>query len=338
MHFLVTGHTGFKGAWLSLVLKQRGYTVSGLALEPAQGGLFTIGNVSSLIEFDERCDIRDPKETLKTIKNINPDVIIHMAAQSLVLEGYRDPVGTHDTNVLGTKNILMSSEALSNLKAQIIVTTDKVYKNVNKNIGYIEEDVLGGQDPYSSSKAEADLFTQDWMKRHKEIPTAIVRAGNVIGGGDVCHDRLLPDLINAYQSNLVPKLRFPNAVRPWQHVLDCLNGYLKLVDALLENKGAGAWNFGPPESDMRSVSEVTEFVGKIYGVENVWEQDKGEHPHEAGLLLLNSQKSRSQLSWKEKLNFETSLTLTVKWHQDVGKGRNPLDATLENISQFESTK
>jgi CDP-glucose 4,6-dehydratase len=218
----------------------------------------------------------------------------------------------------------------------LIITTDKVYKNLDKRTGYIESDPLGGQDPYSASKAMADLATQSWIASFENAPTAIVRAGNVIGGGDVCTDRLIPDLANSFNLGLTPHLRAPNSVRPWQHVLDCLNGYLMLVDAIIRNKVGGAWNFGPNDSQIRTVADVSDFAAKVWGVQKKWEQGPTENPHEARLLLLNSSKARAELGWQEKLNFEESIHWTMNWYKTVFNGSEALEVTLKNIKDFET--
>jgi CDP-glucose 4,6-dehydratase len=233
MHFLITGHTGFKGAWLSLLLRERGHNVSGISLEPENNTLYKSASIGKFFEHDIRCDIRDLDRLQRNFNSISPDVVIHLAAQALVRESYKDPIRTFETNVHGTINVLKASQNLPKLKAQLIVTTDKVYKNMDKLNAYIESDPLGGQDPYSASKAMADIATQSWLSSFVNAPTGIARAGNVIGGGDISTDRLIPDLIKSYTSGLTPRLRAPKAVRPWQHVLDCLNGYLSLVDAII---------------------------------------------------------------------------------------------------------
>lgn len=335
MHFLITGHTGFKGSWLTLLLRERGHTVSGISLEPAVDSLFIRANIAKLLYSDIRCDVRDLGKICKYFKGINPDVVVHLAAQALVRESYRDPISTFSTNVMGTLNIIKASQELQDLKAQLIITTDKVYDNVNKKVGYTESDPLGGLDPYSASKAMADLATQAWLKSFDVPPTAIARAGNVVGGGDICLDRLIPDLMRSYSSGLTPKLRAPNSIRPWQHVLDCLNGYLILIDQLVEKKVDGVWNFGPRENQNKSVSDVANLAGKLWGVERCWESDLEKHPYEAPVLVLNSDKARSHLGWTDKLNFAESIRWTVDWYKNVLNGSDPLVESRENIVAFE---
>jgi len=336
MHFLITGHTGFKGAWLSLILQQRGHLVSGISLPSEVGSLFERAKIGKHLENDIYCDIRDLTKLTTSFKKINPDVVIHLAAQALVRESYRNPIVTFETNAIGTLNVLQASQQIGQLKAQLIVTTDKVYKNVSKSSGYVETEALGGQDPYSASKAMADMATQSWLSSFENAPTAIARAGNVLGGGDVCADRLIPDLIHSYSSGTTPKLRAPNSVRPWQHVLDCLNGYLTLVDAVVENKADGAWNFGPDENQSKTVADVANIAAKVWGVKKSWENDSGNHPHEASMLILNSNKARTNLGWTDKLSFEETIEWTTNWYKNVNSGKDPLEETLKNIRDFES--
>jgi CDP-glucose 4,6-dehydratase len=336
MHFLITGHTGFKGAWLSLILRQRGHLVSGLSLQPEVDSLFNQAGLRKFLENDVRCDIRESTKVSWHFKEINPDVVIHLAAQALVKESYRNPVDTFEINALGTLNVIKASQKISNLKAQLVITTDKVYKNVNKSSGYVETEALGGDDPYSASKAMADIATQSWLTSFENPPTAIARAGNVIGGGDVCSDRLIPDLINSYRLGLAPRLRAPNSIRPWQHVLDCLNGYLMLVDAVIQDQAHGAWNFGPDENQSKTVSDVANIAAKAWGEVKSWETDVSNHPHEASSLKLNSNKARTQLGWSEKLTFNESVEWSVSWYKNVINGNDPLEETLRNIQEFES--
>ena len=335
MHFLITGHTGFKGTWLSLLLQERGHVVSGISLEAEPNTLFEMTKSGNTLRNNCYHDIRNLEGLTKKFREIQPDIVIHLAAQSLVRESYKDPITTFNTNVLGTINVLRASQSLNGLQAQLIVTTDKVYKNVAKSSGYTESEPLGGEDPYSASKAMADLATQSWVASFDNAPTAIARAGNVIGGGDVSEDRLIPDLVKSYSTGFTPILRAPMSVRPWQHVLDCLNGYLILVDELLSGKGQGAWNFGPSETDVRTVSDVTDFAGKVWGVQDKWQQDPSLHPHEASLLLLNSNKARTELGWEDKLSFEESVSWTVNWYKRVFDGGDPLEETMKNIRNFE---
>lgn len=336
MHFLITGHTGFKGAWLSLILRQRGHLVSGISLEPEVGSLFARAEIGKIMENDIRCDIRESVKLISYFTEINPDVVVHLAAQALVRESYKNPIETFETNVMGTLNVIKASQQVSDLKAQLIVTTDKVYRNVNKASGYIEADALGGQDPYSASKAMADIATQSWLTSFENPPTAIARAGNVIGGGDVCADRLIPDLISSYSSGSTPKLRAPKSIRPWQHVLDCLNGYLILIDKVLDGTADGVWNFGPKENQSKTVADVANIAGAVWGAERSWENDLEVHPHEASMLMLNSNKARTKLGWSDRLSFEESVEWTINWYKNVSNGSDPLEETLKNIREFDT--
>lgn len=333
MHYLVTGHTGFKGSWLSLMLQMQGHTVSGISLDPLEKSLFNQAGLAEIFENDLRIDIRNTKELTQAIEKIEPEVIIHLAAQPLVRESYKDPIGTFETNVLGTLNVLEATKRLSNLKATLIITTDKVYKNHNHLRGYEETDELGGDDPYSASKAAADIATQSWAKSFATTPVAIARAGNVIGGGDWAADRIIPDLVNAYSSNQVPTLRYPDAVRPWQHVLDCLNGYQMLVNKMLTIGTTGEWNFGPLLEEKYTVGELTAQIASHFGItSHAWELDKTTQPHEAGYLLLDSSKARVELDWSDRLNFKDSIQWSIGWYKNEDLA--PLEKTRTQIQQF----
>ena len=336
MHYLVTGHTGFKGSWLALMLTQQGHAVSGLALEPPAESLYQRTRLSGLLLNDLRVDIRDGASTLEAIRELEPDVVVHLAAQALVRESYRDPRYTFETNTLGTLNILQAVEHTPSVKAQVIITTDKVYRNVNQIWGYRESDPLGGVDPYSSSKAAADLITQSWMAASGcHVPTAIARAGNVIGGGDICADRLMVDLVAAFSTGQAVRLRYPEAVRPWQHVLDCLNGYLKLAQALLGGESSGeAYNFGPDTRSFVSVGSVATAVASLWGTNSVIEIDEATHVHEATLLSLDSRKAELELGWRSRLQLRDALALTVAWEKQVRAGEDARAVSLAQIGQF----
>ena len=333
MRFLITGHTGFKGAWLSVWLHHLGHEVHGLALDPDRHGLFGLGQVHDLLRSDVRKDIRDAASVAGVVDDVRPDVVIHLAAQPLVRQSYVDPRETMETNVLGTLNVLEAVRAESDIRAVLIVTTDKVYRNVNQVWGYRESDPLGGHDPYSASKAMADLLTDSWRSSFPGPPMATARAGNVIGGGDSSPDRLLPDLMRAYSAGRSPQLRYPTAVRPWQHVLDCLNGYLILVDALLNNTGEGTWNFGPGVDSFRTVAEVNDQVAAAYGASAEYAV-LAEPPHEAQLLALDATKARLQLGWRDVLSFHEAVSWTVQWTQRVASGEDARGLAVEQIKQF----
>lgn len=335
MRYLVTGHTGFKGAWLALLLARRGHEVTGLALPALPGSLFTRSGVHRDLARDLQQDIRDTDATRRAVQQAQPEVVIHLAAQPLVRASYQDPRTTFETNVMGTLALLEALAASSSARAVLIVTTDKVYRNLGSDRGYREEDPLGGHDPYSASKAMADILTTSWIDSFGGPPTAIARAGNVIGGGDVSKDRLFPDLLAGFEEQRPVPVRFPNAVRPWQHVLDCLDGYLRLVDALLAGRGQGAWNFGPDPGDMRTVGEAATAAAQAWGPGATWVDASGEHPHEAAMLNLDSAKARQQLGWHDRLGFDEAVRWTVDWTAQVRAGADPRSVTLAQLVAFD---
>ena len=315
---LVTGHTGFKGSWLSLWLNILGAEVVGMSLPPN-----TYPSHWDLLELDlESCfvDIRDEDLVRNKIHLIKPDMIFHLAAQPLVRHSYQEPIETWATNVMGTANILNAARKVENLQAVVIVTTDKCYENKEWVWGYREIDPLGGHDPYSASKGGSELVTTSFRKSFFNLPTsaliASARAGNVIGGGDWSSDRLVPDLIRSIgsQENLI--IRSPDATRPWQHVLECLSGYILLGQRLLEGNRnfADAWNFGPEREGNRQVQELLNTLQKyIPGFQ--WSKSQEWQPHEAQLLHLDSGKAREYLSWRPVWSFEEGIEATANWYQ-----------------------
>ena len=338
MHYLVTGHTGFKGSWLVMLLSAMGHRVSGIALEPESESLFNQASVSDLLEFDYRLDIRDFLALNEAVSQIKPDVVIHLAAQPLVRYSYKHPIETFETNVIGTLNVLESTKTLAHLQAMLIITTDKVYQNVSRQLGYVEEDPLGGDDPYSASKAAADIATQSWATSFGKSPIAIARAGNVIGGGDWAEDRLIPDVFRSYRVSLSPVLRNPKSIRPWQHVLDCLNGYLMLVDSMIKNSTDGEWNFGPNHLEKHSVSDVIEKFAMFSQVSSsMWVLDATENPKESDFLLLDSSKARTQLGWQDFLTFESAVEWTAHWYQNF-ESKGARELSLAQIQAFLALK
>ena len=334
MHYLITGHTGFKGSWLALMLEMQGHTVSGIALDPPAKSLFNQAELSPIFKHDLRLDIRDRTAMKHAVEMIDPEVIIHLAAQPLVRESYRFPVETFEINVIGTLNVLEATRELKNLKAALIITTDKVYKNRNHLRGYVETDELGGDDPYSASKAAADIATQSWIKSFAKVPMAIARAGNVIGGGDWARDRIIPDLVNAYSSGNLPTLRYPDAIRPWQHVLDCLNGYLRLVDQQLSHGLTGEWNFGPGPGKNYTVSDLAKIFSNAWEIQGErWKYEDGTQPPESNQLLLDSSKSRKKLGWSDKLNFAEGISWTSSWYRET-LGSRALEVTKGQIKRY----
>ena len=332
MHYLVTGHTGFKGAWLTLMLTEQGHEVSGLALDPEPGALFETASLHELLRHDVRADIRDQAAVSHALAAIQPDAVFHMAAQPLVRESYLDPRWTIGTNVMGTMNVLEAVGRTPSVRAHVVVTTDKVYRNVNQAHGYVESDPLGGHDPYSASKAMADLLTQSWVASFDGPPTAIARAGNVIGGGDVSKDRLLPDLVRAFASGRPAHIRYPEAVRPWQHVLDCLHGYTLLMEALLDgSQRGGEWNFGPGPESFVTVGQIADLSAELWGNGASWTSPIGDHPHEAELLALDATHARTQLGWHDLLTYQDAVAWTVEWQKRHERGDSPRDVTTEQL-------
>ena len=335
MKYLITGHTGFKGAWLSVILKELGHELHGYALDPEPGSLFDIAELSKLYASDIRADVRDAAALQKAISQVNPDVVIHLAAQALVREGYRKPKETYETNFNGTLNLLCSLDNLSNLKAALIVTTDKVYEDSNKPGGCEESDPLGGLDPYSASKAAADILSQSWAESNPHLPIAIARAGNVIGGGDRSVDRLLPDLIRAFSSGQTAEVRNPKSIRPWQHVMDCLSGYLSLVDSVANKKTRGEWNFGPENKDHLTVEAIVELASGFWGAGASW-RSKSSQPAlaESPTLLLNIDKARKGLAFATKFSAAQAVQSTMEWELDVISGVAPIDATRLQVINY----
>lgn len=333
MHYLITGHTGFKGAWMIGLLTQMGHQVSGISLDPEQDSIFSKTHISKYLSYDKRVDIRQYSEFAHAVEEIQPDVIIHLAAQSQVLLSYDFPEITFETNVNGTLNLLSIASKTKSVLATLIITTDKVYKNNNTLQRYKEEDELKGSDPYSASKAMADLLTQSWFHSFPGSPVAIARAGNVIGGGDHSPDRLIPNVVNSLLSGSQPLLRNPDSVRPWQHVLDCLNGYVALTENMLETKKGGIWNFGPNVSDCHTVKEVAEVIISEINPNLTWGMNPVQNWSEEKLLLVDSQKARVQLNWKEKFSFKESILQTLNWYTTESQSK-PTEYMISTIQEF----
>ncbi|RNC68884.1 MAG: CDP-glucose 4,6-dehydratase [Desulfuromonadales bacterium] len=314
---LVTGHTGFKGSWLSLWLQELGAIVSGLALAPD-----THPNHWELLKLDmqeDRADIRDSAAVAGCLDRTRPEIVFHLAAQPLVRRSYQDPLETWSTNVIGTANLLEACRNTPGVRAVLVITTDKVYDNNEWPWGYRETDRLGGHDPYSASKAATELVANSFRKSFFNTLSspllATARAGNVIGGSDWSEDRLIPDLIRAVQSGSSLEIRSPKATRPWQHVLECLSGYLLLGQKLLEgySEFADAWNFGPEQDSNRTVADVLAGL-KNYWPQINWHQTSEIQPHEANLLYLDSAKAKRLLGWQPVWTLEDGLSATVEWY------------------------
>jgi len=336
----LTGHTGFKGAWLSLWLQSMDAIVKGYSLEPnSTPNLFTEACVGNNME-SEIGDIRDLNQISKSMLDFNPDVLIHMAAQPLVRYSYKNPIETYSTNVMGTVNVLESARKCSNLKSIVSITTDKCYENTGVNTGYKEYDPMGGHDPYSSSKGCAELvisaYRRSFFSSKHSASLASARAGNVIGGGDWADDRLIPDILRAFEKSEPVVIRNPLSTRPWQHVLEPLSGYLLLAQELFLNgdEFAEGWNFGPKDEDCKPVSWILDQMVISWGNNASWSLDKNNNPHEAGFLKLDCSKASNRLKWDPKWNLQESLKMIVNWHQNYLKGVNMNKECLKEINKY----
>jgi CDP-glucose 4,6-dehydratase len=344
---LITGHTGFKGSWLCLWLNWRGAKVHGYSLPPpTKPSLYEQAAVGEVVE-SVTGDIRDQSKIAAEIERIKPDVIMHLAARSVVFDAYADPVEAYSTNVVGTASVLNGVRRLKSKCAVINVTTDKVYENRGWIWGYREDDTLGGRDPYSSSKACAELvanaFHQSYFSNTEQahqIGLASARAGNVIGGGDWTPHQLIPDSVAAFARGQPVVLRNPDATRPWQHVLDCLSGYLTLAEALYGDptKFSCGWNFGPADEDSQPVSRVVELLAVPWGVQSPWVRDTVAHPHEAVELRLNSQKAKSLLGWQGRLPLATTLAWTSDWFRRYATGEAVRNLCFSQIDDYTAVK
>jgi CDP-glucose 4,6-dehydratase len=333
---LLTGHTGFKGAWLSLWLRELGADVTGYALAPP-----TALNLWRIVGEGTRSvlgDIRDEGLLHDTMRQADPQIVIHMAAQALVRESYRDPLGTYATNVLGTAHVLQGCRPLPHLQAVVIVTSDKVYENRDRDRVFEEGDTLGGDDPYSNSKACAELLTASFRESFFRDGPAIAtaRAGNVIGGGDWSVDRLIPDCVRALLSWQTVSLRYPEAVRPWQHVLEPLSGYLELAQALAEDpeRAPRAVNFGPADASSCSVGEVVDAFSTRFDGRPGWTRDAAVHPPEARALRLSSRLAERALGWRASLDMADSLSWTADWYKSYMAGADMLEYSQKQITRY----
>ncbi|MDB4766935.1 CDP-glucose 4,6-dehydratase [bacterium] len=332
---LVTGHTGFKGSWLALWLSELGAKVGGLSLDPC-----TTPNHWDLLGLsvdDHRGDIRDVEKTTDFVKNFSPEIVFHLAAQPLVRRSYRDPLETFSTNIMGTANVLEACRHVNSVQSIVCITTDKVYANKEWTWGYRENDILGGHDPYSASKAACEIVLDSYRKAFFEEENrcllATVRAGNVIGGGDWSEDRLIPDLVRATTTNSELEIRSPNATRPWQHVLESLCGYLMVGQRLIERKAefAQAWNFGPNAEDNRRVIEILDEL-KLYWPKLAFGVTADPQPHEANLLYLDNSMAKSKLNWQPVWTLQKCLLQTAQWYQSQASDGNI--SSREQLHQF----
>ena len=336
---LVTGHTGFKGSWLTLWLQQLGAQVVGYALEPpTRPSLFETARVKESI-VSVTGDVRDLDRLSAVVVEHRPEIVFHLAAQAIVREGYSDPVSTFSVNVLGTVHVLEALRRAGCARVIVNVTSDKCYENRERIRPYREDEPLGGFDPYSSSKACSELVTSAYRSSYlasSGTALASARAGNVIGGGDWAKDRLLPDLVRAFMQSEPAVIRYPEALRPWQHVLDPLCGYLLLAQALWHDSQnfAEAWNFGPDESDGHQVAWLVERAVAEWGAGAAWQRGATAHPHEANLLRLDTSKARMRLNWRARWHVEKALYHTIAWYKAWAAGDDMRAFSLRQIAEY----
>ena len=315
----LTGHTGFKGSWLSIWLSSLGANVKGYALKPnSSPSLFEEAKVEKMID-SYYGDIRDFKSVQEVMEEFNPDILIHMAAQPLVRYSYAEPIETYEVNVMGSVNVLEAARGCKNLKAIVNITTDKCYENEELDIKYSEDSPLGGHDPYSSSKACAELVASSYKRsflQHNQVGLATARAGNVIGGGDWAQDRLIPDILRSFEQKIPVLIRYPKSIRPWQHVLEPLSGYLILAQKLYyeSDKFSEGWNFGPREEDAKSVEWILDKMTSKWPYSS-WKLDEKFNPHEAGYLKLDISKADTLLGWQPTWDIDCALEKVIEWHQ-----------------------
>jgi CDP-glucose 4,6-dehydratase len=335
----ISGHTGFKGAWLSYMLSRLGADVTGFALPPnTEPNLFDLLNIQRRVS-SRSGDVRDLFIFGEALAASNPEIVFHMAAQAIVREGYAHPVDTFSTNVIGTVNVLEAARSLPELRALLVVTTDKCYVNDDRRGGYSEGDRLGGDDPYSCSKACAELVTSAYRKsffQGSACAVATARAGNVIGGGDWSRDRLVPDVVRGLVNESPVRLRNPAATRPWQHVLDPLCGYLMVAERLYTDGApfAQAWNFGPPAGDSATVAELVNAIFAAWKRDALWERDPSPQPAESQHLALDTAKASTELDWSPRLLSAETIGWTVDWYKAWHLGAPPESITSQQIDRY----
>ncbi len=340
---LLTGHTGFKGSWLALWLQQCGAEVLGFALPPPEDApsLYRLARVEAGLE-SVIGDVREAGQLIATMTEFRPEIALHLAAQALVRESYAAPLETFSVNVMGTAHFLEAVRHTPEVRAALVITSDKCYENREWEWGYRENEPMGGHDPYSSSKGCAELITAAYRAsffppEEGKPSVATARAGNVIGGGDWAKDRLIPDIVRALQQGDSVSIRSPYAIRPWQHVLEPLNGYLTLAERCWETGSACAegWNFGPNDLDARSVQWIVERMTQLWGQGARWERDANPHPHEAHYLKLDASKAKMRLGWQPHLDLPTTLDWVVEWYRDQAAGADARALTLEQIARYQ---
>ena len=336
----LTGHTGFKGSWLSIWLKKLNVNLKGYSLSPnTEDNLFEICDLKSKMN-SVIGDIRNYNQLKDEILNFEPEIVIHMAAQPLVRYSYENPIETYSTNVMGTLNLLDICKNCKSIKSILVITTDKCYENIEIKRGYSESDPMGGYDPYSSSKGCCELlvssFRRSYFNKNKSPGIATARAGNVVGGGDWSKDRLLPDILQSFKDQKEIKIRNPKAIRPWQHVLEPLSAYLILTEMLYKHgdKFSGPWNFGPYFSNCKSVEDITKYIQKKLGGDIDIVIDSSENPHEANLLMLDIKKAINNLEWKPKMNINNTIDLVLDWYKSWLLGKNMLNKCSDEIDYY----
>lgn len=336
----ITGHTGFKGGWLCLWLQSLGAEVHGLALAPPTSpNFFSVARIESGLASSHIADIRDLQALSAALRKAQPEIVFHLAAQPLVRQSYVDPVGTYSTNVMGTVHLLEAIRETPGIRAVVNITTDKCYENQEWIWGYRENEPMGGHDPYSSSKACAELVTAAYRRSFlatQRVALASARAGNVIGGGDWAADRLIPDILRAFEARKMVSIRNPDAIRPWQHVLEPLSGYLMLAEKLSTQgtEFAAGWNFGPEDRDARTVEWIVRHLVDLWGGDAAWSCDEGRHPHEARYLKLDISKARGHLGWQPRWTLETALERTIEWHKAWLADTDMHDVSLKQIADY----
>ena len=341
----ITGHTGFKGSWLSIFLKKLGVKLYGYSLKKKKNSLFTKARVSKLYDISETGNIKDFDKLKKTLKKIEPEIIFHLVAQPLVVESYREPKNTFETNIMGTVNLLEIARSLKKLKVIVIVTTDKVYKILKTNPEYNEKDNLGASDPYATSKACVEFVTESYHKsfyvNKKNLNVVTVRAGNVIGGGDYSVNRIVPDYLRSYNNKTKLKIRNPNSVRPWQHVLEPLYGYILLAQNIYNKKNNikefESWNFGPTLKSFISVKKlIKKFQNLNYSKNKVLIKfdKKNKKLIETNVLKIDSKKSFKKIKWKPIFTIDETVSEIINWNKIIQKKKNYLDTCYKQIENF----
>ena len=335
MRILITGHTGFKGSWMTALLHELGHSISGLSLTVDPNSLYEKAKLRNFLKEDVRVDLRSFEQTFDFISKNEFDLIFHFAAQSLVLESYENPRNTFETNIMGTLNLLDSLRKSGSKAPCVVATTDKVYKEKSDSLeAFNESSELGGRDPYSASKSAADILCQSWSLSFGDFPISIVRGGNVVGGGDWSANRLVPDLVRSYQNKNQTAIRSPESIRPWQHVLDCLWGYWLCAEYMIKNSKSELWNFGSNKSQFKSVLEVANKISNLLNIENLWYLDQEEFKYESKILLIEAEKARNLLGWSNELDFDETMKWTIDFYLTQINNNETLDKLVVQVHKY----